>query len=230
MPLRRLFSSPARRAALALCLALGVALPSQAAPVEEAPLVLARPVTIVVHAMPLGAVSLDRPIQVLSLDDSPMHQRLQAWFERALKARGLRTGGPEAPLVLDLDSSAANAPSRPDPSAAPLTMRGAAGTGRGEDEVAVGVRVFSNTQASVLGGVVETPIPAVAGPLARLDVGLTDRATGRRLWVGWASVDNSQEVGDGERLLLTVSPLAAALGTSTRSRTLTVPAGPVATP
>lgn len=223
-----MFSRGRLPAVLALALIVGLSAPARA---ENDPgVVLPSPAVVTVHAMPLGSVSLDRPVMVRVFDDAPANQRLKVWVEKALKARGVRLGGAEAPLVLDIDTSAANAPARPPADTAPVLLRGQAGTGRGgEDAVAVGLRVFSNTQASVLGGVREAPVPAVAGPDIRVDLGLSDRVNGRRLWLGWATA-KVEDLADGDRLLLVAAPLAAELGSATRGKSLTIPAGTLAAP
>lgn len=231
---------PGAVAALA-ALALIASAPSWSAPdgggggsggaVADQPVILTAPVGVTVNAMALGAVDLSRPIALRLMDDSPANRAMLARLTERLTARGLTLVAEEdqAALLLEVDTAASQAPHRPDPDEGALSVTAQAGTGQDEDQVAVRLRLFSNTQVSLLGGDRDAPPPPLGGPGLRLDAGLTDRATGRRLWQGWATATaptlDQATVG---RIL--AGPLAATLGEAARHDTLTLPAGPLVLP
>ncbi|HCF19475.1 MAG TPA: hypothetical protein DEV96_15885, partial [Rhodospirillum rubrum] len=61
-------------------------------------------------------------------------------------------------------------------------------------------------------------------PDLRIDAGLTERASGRRVWQGWASV-TAPTLGLEDQGLVLADPLIAEFGKATRAKILTLPAG-----
>ncbi|MCF8482358.1 MAG: hypothetical protein K9H25_18190 [Rhodospirillum sp.] len=208
---------------LFLPMALPMALPGLAAedgtgtkPLGAEVVAPSRMAEIVVNAMPLAPYDSTRPILARVMDDSAANLAILDSLKAALVARGVPLAkgmDDEAVLLLDLDTSATSAVTRPDPSGAPFAVSGVAGTSDDEDSVDVTVRVYSNVQGSVLGGDRDAAKPSLGGPDLRLDLGLTDPQGGRRLWQGWGTVSAPALGIAGQGLLLT-DPLAAALGKS----------------
>ncbi|WP_200347154.1 hypothetical protein, partial [Rhodospirillum rubrum] len=213
---------------IALACALAVVLPtaSQAAPspAADAPVMIPQPIHVSVNAMQLAPFDPATALSVRIMDDSPANLRLLDWVRRSLIARGYHIGGDDAPLILDIDTVASNAPARPNADRSVLGLRGQAGTGQDEDSVDVTVRLFSNRQGSVIGGDVDAPRASLGQPDLRVDAGLTERASGRRVWQGWASV-TAPNLGLEDQGLVLADPLIAEFGKATRAKTLTLPAG-----
>ncbi|WP_413205947.1 hypothetical protein [Rhodospirillum sp. A1_3_36] len=193
--------------------------PTAAGMVEET-----RVVNIVVNAMPLASYDATRSISLRVMDNSPANVAILDSLRAALAARGVvfATGEDDtSALRLDLDTSASSAVVRPDPDQSPLSVSAIAGTSNGSDAVDVTLRLYSNVQGSVLGGDRDAPKPSLGGPDLRLDLGLTDPQTGRRLWQGWGTV-SAPDLGIEGQGLLIVSPLADALGKSVIKQVTTV--------
>ncbi len=185
-------------------------------------------ITAVLNAMMLGPDAPARTITVRLTDDSDMHRQMQERFEVALAARGYQVlRGEEAvgsALVLEFDTASSKAPQRLEQGSL-VSMRANVGESESDDQVEGVINVFSNTEASLIGGPVEHAMPSLGGPMLRLDVGLTDRATGRRLWQGWATA-GSPSLGRDVIALSLVDPLSATLGKSVRAQKVTVAAVP----
>lgn len=229
-PALRIGLAPVVAAAVILAAALAPAGPGLAQD-SQAGVVLSRPVTVTVNAMPLGAsVDLGQPIALRLMDDSPENLAMVEEVRTSLIAQG-HTLVPEdrARLLLEVDTAASSAPRRPDPDSGALGVSGEAGTGQDEDSVAVRLRLFSNTQVSVLGGDRDAPSPPLGGPGLRLDAGLTDRETGRRVWQGWATI-TAPGVDTATAARMLAGPLMADLGKPARLKTVTHPAGPLTLP
>lgn len=211
--------------AIGASLAAGPAASQQASPPS---VVLTQPATVSVNAMPLGPLDLSQPIALRLMDDSPANRAMADRLATALTAAGRTLVAAEsaAALILEVDTAATLAPQRPNPDSGALGISGQAGTGDDEDSVAVRLRVFSTTQVSVLGGDRDAPKPPLGAPDLRLDAGLTDRATGRRLWQGWATI-TAPDLDQTTRALLLARPLAGALGQTMRGQRATIPAGPL---
>ncbi|MBE1237831.1 hypothetical protein IHV25_09245 [Phaeovibrio sulfidiphilus] len=223
-------------AALAFCGVLaGVGAVSASAAQEPAAgqdsFSLSVPVDITVSGIRLGpAPDPGQAIQVRVMDDSAANLRLKAWVEQALSLRGLKTGGPEAPLLLTLDTSGSVPSPLPEPNRTlPVLLHGQMGGMRGEDDVSVGLRLYSSNEASVLGGRATAEQPVRGSPGHKIHATLTDRASNRQVWTGTAAIGENH-LGDQEKLLLMARPLAEEVGQDNRHHVITVPSGPVAMP
>jgi hypothetical protein len=183
-----------------------------------------RIVNIVVNAMPLAPYDAARPIYVRVMDNSAANLAILDSLRVALTSRGfVLVTGEEDPsaLRLDLDTSASSAVIRPDPNQSPLSLAADAGTSNDTDSVDVKLRLYSNVQGSVLGGDREAPKPSLGGPSLRLDLGLTDPQSGRRLWQGWGTV-SAPALGIAGQGQLMTAPLAEAFGKSVIGQVTTV--------
>lgn len=193
--------------------------------------ILRSPVDVTVNGMLFGpSPGTTRAVQVRVMDDSPVNLRMKAWAERGLVRRGFVLGDDRAPLVFSIDTSGAEASPLPTENRTlPLLLHGQAGSLPGEDDVSVGLRVYSNNEASLIGGPAQAGRPVVGDPGQRVQVGLSERSTGKQIWVGWASIGETG-MGDSEKLILLVGPLVEEAGRENRSQTITVPAGTLTRP
>jgi hypothetical protein len=183
-----------------------------------------RTATVVINAMPLAPYDAARPVHIRVMDNSDDNMAIRDSLAAALTARGVTLAEDAAVddvMLLDMDSVATTASLRPDPSSGPLSVGGAAGSSDDRDQVDVTLRLFSNVQGSVIGGDRDAPKPSLGGPDLRLDLGLTDPRTGRRVWQGWGTVSAPALGLRGQGLLLT-GPLADSLGQSVIKRTETL--------
>ncbi len=158
----------------------------------------------------LNAVSFQplpaaQPIEVRVLDNSDENLAIMRELEGALKRRGAPLGGADAPLLLTIDTGenvgAWNAPSGTD--RVPMMDDRGRLFPQGELDISRQARL------PVPGTTVVTP------PQYRLGLTIDARATGVRLWQGWAIAPLSQ--GEPAELAAAMVPkLAASIGETVR--------------
>ena len=150
-------------------------------------------------------------IQISVLDDSEENLAIVAELQRALTERGFSLAADHGPVVLTLETG--------DPV-------GASRTTSGTDRVRImddRGRLFPGGELDVTRQV-RLPLPrtTVVTP-AQYRIGLTidDRASGGRIWEGWAIADLSQgEPGDLARAM--VPRLVASIGQTVREQVFTL--------
>jgi hypothetical protein len=159
----------------------------------------------------LNAVSYERipagvAVTVSPLDNSDNNLILQQRFEAELRAHGYRVSG-DGPLVLTfgtrdtvgayLDGNARHV----------LELSGGGGRGGGEDAKAR-VNVFDSSGGGLLNEGRDSSDTTIVTPTQyRIDATIDERASGRRLWQGWATANLEQS--DGLALTMAMVPVIA---------------------
>lgn len=144
------------------------------------------------NAVAFQPLAGSQPVEVRVLDNSDENLAIMHELQAALKRRGVPVGGDQAPLVLTIDTSdSVGAWTAPAPSDQVRMM-----DDRGRLFPQGELDITRQARLPLSGTTVVTPAQY------RLGLTLDSRATGTRLWQGWAIAELSQ----GER-----SDLAAAM-------------------
>ncbi|MBF0168497.1 MAG: hypothetical protein HQL45_12795 [Alphaproteobacteria bacterium] len=164
-----------------------------------------------------AAIDRSQPLQVRLQDDSDDNKAVKAALEQALTQAGFRLA-PDARFVMTFDATNSltnNLSSRP-------TVFSVDGhkSSAGGDTVEARVKLFSTGEDSVLKRRPDEGPQGTAGSV-RLDLGLMDRADGKRLWQGWAQVPaHSSDTQALTRALAT--PLVGHIGQAVRNKAVPV--------
>jgi len=185
---------------------LGVAL-FGAAPVSA----LAEDIVLkgVLNAMSILPLDAKRPVKVKLYDDSETSLAMKSAFESALSASGYQVSE-DATLTLTFElQNSVNTSTVDDPGRVEIV--GHSGGYSQAEEYTARVELFNSQEK-------ERGVATTQGAL-RLDVALTDRQNGRRLWQGWANADSTahSERDVGVQL---VTPLVHSLGKTLRNQPL----------
>ncbi len=159
----------------------------------------------------LNAVSYERiptgvAVAVSPLDNSDENLILQQRFEAELRAHGYRVSG-DGPLVLTFGTrDTVGAFSERNPRHV-LELSGGGGRGGGEDAKAR-VNVFDSSGGGLLNEGKGSGDTSIVTPTQyRIDASIDERASGRRLWQGWATANLEQ--ADGLALTMAMVPVIA---------------------
>ena len=166
-------------------------------------------------AIPTGAAVAVRP-----LDNSDDNMVLKEEFERELRARGYVVAA-DAALILSFETRGTTGAWTSGERRYVLELRAQGGREGGEDASAR-VNVFDSAAGGLLnpgrGGTTSIVTPSQY----RLDATVDDRASGRRLWQGWAVAD--LEHADGLALTRAMVPaVAASVGRTVRRQVFAIP-------
>lgn len=157
------------------------------------------------NAVAFQPLAGSQPVEVRVLDNSDENLAIMHELQAALKRRGVPVGGDQAPLVLTIDTSdsvgAWTAPASSDQ----VRMMDDRGRLFPQGEL----DITRQARLPLSGTTVVTPAQY------RLGLTLDSRATGTRLWQGWAIAELSQ--GDRSDLAAAMVPkLADSLGKTVR--------------
>ena len=157
------------------------------------------------NAVAFQPLAGSQPVQVRVLDNSDENLAIMHELQAALKRRGVPVGGDQAPLVLTIDTSdSVGAWTAPAPSDQVRMM-----DDRGRLFPQGELDITRQARLPLSGTTVVTPAQY------RLGLTLDSRATGTRLWQGWAIAELSQ--GDRSDLAAAMVPkLADSLGKTVR--------------
>lgn len=174
----------------------------------------------------LNAVSYEHipagvAVTVSPLDNSDDNLILQQRFETELRVHGYTVSG-NGPLVLTFgtrDTVGAYLDRNP---RHVLELSGGGGRGGGEDAKAR-VNVFDSSGGGLMNQGSSTGDTTIVTPTQyRLDASIDERASGRRLWQGWATANLEQS--DGLALTMTMVPVIAQhVGQTVRQKPFPVP-------
>lgn len=157
------------------------------------------------NAVAFQPLAGSQPVEVRVLDNSDENLAIMHELQAALKRRGVPVGGDQAPLVLTIDTSdSVGAWTAPAPSDQVRMM-----DDRGRLFPQGELDITRQARLPLSGTTVVTPAQY------RLGLTLDSRATGTRLWQGWAIAELSQ--GDRSDLAAAMVPkLADSLGKTVR--------------
>lgn len=184
---------PAVLAALLAVPAAATEAPDAAA--DERP-ALAADDAFIVNAAAYQPLDGKRPVAVRLYEDSDPQVRLKARLEQALRADGWTVVQDDAaaetvPLRISFDITSDEL-TGPAPHEGILTLEGRDGN-RVEQQYSARLKMFSSSGSSLMTGSQEHGDATRSRPMTRFQMYLTDTASGRRLWEGWAVTELTGE-------------------------------------
>ncbi|MBF0093230.1 MAG: hypothetical protein HQL34_01650 [Alphaproteobacteria bacterium] len=151
--------------------------------------------------------------EVRLYDDSDANKALKSEIEGRLAAAGYGISA-NAPLILSFDLRNTVGDGRPDEPTSRLEVRGNSSTA-GRDDYSARLKLFSTRTGE------EGSPGAAYGGSVRLELAISSRANGRRLWQGWAVADSTGREG-GETAAALVGPLVEVIGKTVRGQDVSV--------
>ncbi|GAA0596996.1 hypothetical protein [Caenispirillum bisanense] len=200
----------------AALVAAGIALASPAAltAAEQAS------VTAAVSAQGFAAVPPGQPVEIRIYQASGDDGAVRAATARALAAQGWQVVESGGRIAFSVEVTG-DEPLAPEPRSGMLALDGTRGSGESTDRLDARLRLFSTSESSVLTGR-QLPAAGSGGAQTRVQADVTDLASGRRLWQGWADVSLAGQTP--ERVAASLVPLLVeAVGETVRNEARTVP-------
>lgn len=156
-----------------------------------------------------------QPIYVQIFEDSAQSLALAEGLKRSLTKAGYLVTTKGAPLVLSFELTGQGDGTSSDQSAI-LSVEGSNSQSI-DQRFQAHLDVFSSTQQSLITGEGRAPRAVSSGAHIRYQLYLNDKASGRRLWEGWATSPLLPQGAEATALAMS-DPLVGALGETVRDR------------
>lgn len=165
-----------------------------------------------ISAVSFHALGKKSAVVVKLYDDSEASVALKSSFEAALKAQGYQVvDNARYALSFDIENNVSGTPTA-DPGRLQLT--GQSGGYSGPEEYTARMELYSSERAD--------RGSAHAAGFMRMDVSITDRSNGRRVWQGWADSNSTGQNPEDVSARL-VYPLVQSIGETIRNQPLSTP-------